>query len=252
MLVFLLVKCLLSQHLIYTTNTLLLTLLHKITIYYHTINHSSLDLISCLFIKPKNKNVNYGQNPKGWFNSIAGVVRRQFASYIRLNLAKNENEGEENSLPPSNISRQNNEKKYNFLRYDNSNNVFRTTINSTSTTTTTNTTSTDTQSQLQQHGASHLNVSENKTRQYPLPLQPLSSASASISTSSSSASGGPSTVATAACATQNGQEHQLKGIDRRHRSPDPPPRLNRGQSPMLLRKNLYELQQNSPKLQQRR
>lgn len=216
--------------------------------YTTTIHHSSLDLISCLF---KIKNVNYGQNPKGWFNSIAGVVRRQFASYIRLNLAKNENEGEENALPPSNISRQNNEKKYNFLRYDNSNNVFRTTINSTSTTTMTNTTSTDTQSQFQQHGASHLNVNENKTRQYPLPLQPLSSASTSISTSSSSASGGPSTVA-AAGTTQNGQDHQFKGIDRRHRSPDPPPRLNRGQSPMLLRKNLYELQQNSPKLQQRR
>ena len=33
----------------------------------------------------------------------------------------------------------------------------------------------------------------------------------------------------------------LAGLDRRHRSPDPPPRYNRGQSPLLLRKNLLEL-----------
>lgn len=33
----------------------------------------------------------------------------------------------------------------------------------------------------------------------------------------------------------------LSGLDRRHRSPDPPPRFNRGQSPLLLRKNLLEL-----------
>ncbi|KAH8293346.1 hypothetical protein KR018_007673 [Drosophila ironensis] len=35
--------------------------------------------------------------------------------------------------------------------------------------------------------------------------------------------------------------HILAGLDRRHRSPDPPPRYNRGQSPLLLRKNLLEL-----------
>lgn len=113
------------------------------------------------------------------------------------------------------------------------------------------TTSTDTQQPQQQYGAPPLKVSENKTRQYPLPLQPLSSASIST-TSSSSASGGSSAAAVIAATIQNDHEQQLKGIDRRHRSPDPPPRLNRGQSPMLLRKNLYELQQGSPKLQQRR
>jgi len=40
--------------------------------------------------------------------------------------------------------------------------------------------------------------------------------------------------------------HILAGLDRRHRSPDPPPRYNRGQSPLLLRKNLLELSGQPP------
>lgn len=41
--------------------------------------------------------------------------------------------------------------------------------------------------------------------------------------------------------------------DARHRSPDPPPRYNRGQSPLLLRKNLLELERStgSPMLPRR-
>lgn len=35
--------------------------------------------------------------------------------------------------------------------------------------------------------------------------------------------------------------HVLANLDKRHCSPDPPPRYNRGQSPLLLRKNLLEL-----------
>ncbi|KAH8367525.1 hypothetical protein KR200_006923 [Drosophila serrata] len=45
--------------------------------------------------------------------------------------------------------------------------------------------------------------------------------------------------------------HILAGLDRRHRSPDPPPRYNRGQSPLLLRKNLLELSGGSPLLHRR-
>lgn len=40
--------------------------------------------------------------------------------------------------------------------------------------------------------------------------------------------------------------HLLTGLDRRHRSPDPPPRYNRGQSPLLLRKQLLELSGQPP------
>lgn len=41
------------------------------------------------------------------------------------------------------------------------------------------------------------------------------------------------------------------GIDRRHRSPDPPPRFNRGQSPLLLRRNLLNRATGSPILTRR-
>uniref|UniRef100_A0A1I8PHM6 Dual specificity mitogen-activated protein kinase kinase hemipterous n=1 Tax=Stomoxys calcitrans TaxID=35570 RepID=A0A1I8PHM6_STOCA len=40
--------------------------------------------------------------------------------------------------------------------------------------------------------------------------------------------------------------HILANLDRRHRSPDPPPRYNRGQSPLLLRKNILELSGQPP------
>lgn len=44
----------------------------------------------------------------------------------------------------------------------------------------------------------------------------------------------------------------ITGIDRRHRSPDPPPRLTRGQqSPLLLRHKLQLAQSGSPLMQRR-
>lgn len=43
------------------------------------------------------------------------------------------------------------------------------------------------------------------------------------------------------CYAQAPKPHILLSINRRHRSPDPPPRYNRGQSPLLLRKNLMEI-----------
>lgn len=46
--------------------------------------------------------------------------------------------------------------------------------------------------------------------------------------------------------------HVLSGIDQRHRSPDPPPRANRGhQSPLVLRKKLELAQSQSPLVQRR-
>uniref|UniRef100_A0A182UTX4 Uncharacterized protein n=2 Tax=Anopheles merus TaxID=30066 RepID=A0A182UTX4_ANOME len=40
--------------------------------------------------------------------------------------------------------------------------------------------------------------------------------------------------------------------DRRHRSPDPPPRLNRGQSPLLLQRKLEQLGHTGSPLMNRR
>lgn len=58
-------------------------------------------------------------------------------------------------------------------------------------------------------------------------------------------------------APSNGERMQslspriLNTIDRRHRSPDPPPRYNRGQSPLMLRRNLLEYGAQSPIMSRR-
>uniref|UniRef100_A0A1A9UFF9 Dual specificity mitogen-activated protein kinase kinase hemipterous n=1 Tax=Glossina austeni TaxID=7395 RepID=A0A1A9UFF9_GLOAU len=53
-------------------------------------------------------------------------------------------------------------------------------------------------------------------------------------------------VGTAAMPSTHTPAHVLANLDKRHRSPDPPPRYNRGQSPLLLRKNLLELSGQPP------
>lgn len=112
----------------------------------------------------------------GWFNSIAGVVKRRFASYVKLHLSAGERETtkdmsdvrlHENTRPGTSTNP--------FIK----------------------------QSSIQQPSLIH-------------PPSP----------------------------------HLLS--DRRHRSPDPPPRFNRGQSPLLLRRNLLELGQHPSPLLQRR
>ncbi|GAB0092978.1 dual specificity mitogen-activated protein kinase kinase hemipterous [Sergentomyia squamirostris] len=108
----------------------------------------------------------------GWFNSIAGVVKRRFASYMKLHLASGDRGEKERGRISSNPS----------------------TVHSTPT-----------------HSTNPFLVQERA----PLPMQPPS-------------------------------PHVLGGVDRRHRSPDPPPRYNRGQSPLVLRRNLYELGQYPP------
>lgn len=56
------------------------------------------------------------------------------------------------------------------------------------------------------------------------------------------------------CYVQSLSPLKLHGVNRRHRSPDPPPRYNRGQSPLFTRKNLIEYSgqtQASPLLSRR-
>lgn len=112
----------------------------------------------------------------GWFNSIAGVVKRRFASYVKLHLSA----GERETIKDTNDLSRLNEN----TRPGTSTNPF-----------------------LKQ------------TIQQPSLIHPPS-------------------------------PHLLS--DRRHRSPDPPPRFNRGQSPLLLRRNLLELGQHPSPLLQRR
>ncbi|XP_050327849.1 dual specificity mitogen-activated protein kinase kinase hemipterous-like [Bactrocera neohumeralis] len=158
----------------------------------------------------------------GWFNTFAGAMKRQFASYVKLQLhsagspstsgAANQHEGigYESALPPSAQPAKPTLAYYRTLSAGSSSN----TSNSTS--------PTEAQPKpAQTAGSDFYDGTSGFLRRY-------AAAGASGMTSGSS------------------NAHLLTGLDRRHRSPDPPPRYNRGQSPLLLRKQLLELSGQPP------
>ncbi|XP_017475096.1 PREDICTED: dual specificity mitogen-activated protein kinase kinase hemipterous-like [Rhagoletis zephyria] len=170
----------------------------------------------------------------GWFNTFTGAMKRQFASYVKLQLhsaaspqtsssaaSQHESIGYESGLPMSAQPVKPTLAYYRTLSAGSSSN----TSNSTS----------------------------------PTDAQPKPSGLA-VSTASSAANTGGSDFydgtsgflrryAAAGASSMAGgpsNAHLLTGLDRRHRSPDPPPRYNRGQSPLLLRKQLLELSGQPP------
>ncbi|XP_037036933.1 dual specificity mitogen-activated protein kinase kinase hemipterous-like isoform X1 [Bradysia coprophila] len=113
---------------------------------------------------------------QGWFNSFAGVVKRRFASYVKLNLTSGDKQ----------------------------------------------------QQQQQQQQEKEANSSADK-RSSPNP-NTYGTSGSQLPVSSMIYPPSP----------------HILSIDRRHhRSPDPPPRYNRGQSPLVLRRNLLEYGQTS-------
>lgn len=149
---------------------------------------------------------NMMKDDTGWFNSIADLAKRRFASFVKVNLASSTGEKRpkdkylQNQMHPQ-------------------------------------------QSQQQHHHLQH--------QQYPFTggngsvVAPMNNFTASTNPFVGPSSGIPSAIPPSAAA------HVL-GNDRRHRSPDPPPRYNRGQSPLLLHRKLEKLgQTGSPLLNQR-
>uniref|UniRef100_A0A0A1XPB6 Dual specificity mitogen-activated protein kinase kinase hemipterous n=1 Tax=Zeugodacus cucurbitae TaxID=28588 RepID=A0A0A1XPB6_ZEUCU len=158
----------------------------------------------------------------GWFNTLAGAMKRQFASYVKLQLhsagspstsgAANQHDGVgyESALPPSAQPGKPTLAYYRTLSAGSSSN----TSNSTS--------PTEAQPKPgQTAGSDFYDGTSGFLRRYA-----AAGASGMVSGSSNA--------------------HLLTGLDRRHRSPDPPPRYNRGQSPLLLRKQLLELSGQPP------
>lgn len=149
---------------------------------------------------------------KGWFNSLAGVVKRRFASYVKLHLATGTGE----DGPPSggrerlrNVDRNGVEVAKPHFRSASAN------------------------AAVSQYGFNH-KVSSRPSEN-------------GAGLNGPDSSGVPTKI-------QAPSPHVLGGgNDRRHRSPDPPPRFNRGQSPLMLRRNLQELSclSGSPILNQR-
>ncbi|BFG02219.1 dual specificity mitogen-activated protein kinase kinase hemipterous [Drosophila madeirensis] len=88
--------------------------------------------------------------------------------------------------------------------------------------------------------------SSSNTSQSTSPTtEPLGSSAGFLRRYGSGGAGGPGGGGGGSISTPP-SPHILAGLDRRHRSPDPPPRYNRGQSPLLLRKNLLELSGQPP------
>ncbi|EAT45352.1 AAEL003359-PA, partial [Aedes aegypti] len=136
----------------------------------------------------------------GWFNSIADLAKRRFASFVKVNLASSTGEKRPKDK------------------------------------------------HLQNH---MLQMQQHQPPQYPFTggngslVAPMNNYPASTNPFVGPSSGIPSAIPPSAAA------HVL-GNDRRHRSPDPPPRYNRGQSPLLLHRKLEKLgQTGSPLLNQR-
>ncbi|XP_058446163.1 dual specificity mitogen-activated protein kinase kinase hemipterous-like [Malaya genurostris] len=141
-----------------------------------------------------------GDNMKdgaGWFNSFTDLAKRQFASFVKLNLATSGNEKR-----PKDKHLQ-----HHLLQHQ--------------------------QQQFQHSYGNGATVApmNNFNTSSTNPFVPTASIPSAIPPSSA--------------------VHMLSS-DRRHRSPDPPPRYNRGQSPLLLHRKLEKMgQTGSPILNQR-
>ncbi|ALC48756.1 hep [Drosophila busckii] len=196
------------------------------------------------------------QSPIGWFNTLAGAMKRQFATYVKTQL---------NSTATS---------------------------PTTATTTTSSSLGQELEPALAPQPPPYRSVISNgsssagggKSYYYHRTLSAASSSSSHNTSQSTSpttepltgpgpgltgggggggtsgflrryaSSGGSLGLHTSGSISTPPSPHLLAGVDRRHRSPDPPPRYNRGQSPLLLRKNLLELSgqpPGSPLLQRR-
>ncbi|XP_017029238.1 dual specificity mitogen-activated protein kinase kinase hemipterous isoform X1 [Drosophila kikkawai] len=164
------------------------------------------------------------QQEAGWFHTLAGAMKRQFATYVKTQL---------NST--ASLEQQQQQE----------------------------------QEQVQQHPPAqqppqppaYRSIVNNGGHSKSYYYRTLSAASSSSNTSQSTSptteplpggGGGTSSfLRRYASSSTPPSPHILSGLDRRHRSPDPPPRYNRGQSPLLLRKNLLELSGGSPLLHRR-
>ncbi|KAH8245425.1 hypothetical protein KR032_009997 [Drosophila birchii] len=172
------------------------------------------------------------QQDAGWFHTLAGAMKRQFATYVKTQLNSTASL-EQQEQEPAGGGHQNQAHPLQPPQPP----AYRSIVN---------------------------NGGNSKSYYY----RTLSAASSSSNTSQSTSptteplpggggGGGGSTGGTSsflrryASSSTPPSPHILAGLDRRHRSPDPPPRYNRGQSPLLLRKNLLELSGGSPLLHRR-
>lgn len=148
------------------------------------------------------------QQEQGWFNSIAGLAKRSFAS-IKLNLGNNNNNGTSGT---STLGDKRTLKEKHLLQQQ-----------------------LQQQQQHQPYPATHFDPSVAGSTGPGAGVPPPYGSGMFVSSMVQPPSAIPSHAGPISHVLGSGT------ADRRHRSPDPPPRLNRGQSPLLLQRKLEQL-----------
>ncbi|KAM7348436.1 dual specificity mitogen-activated protein kinase kinase hemipterous-like [Cochliomyia hominivorax] len=177
------------------------------------------------------KENNY-KTESGWFNTLAGAMKRQLSNYVKTQTINN-NPSTNSATSPTNghdMLNAGTERKTPHLYYQRTMSCGSSTNSSNSHTTSP---STDANKSISTEGFQEGSSAAGFIRRY--------AATGGAGVGSVNASG-PNTSLPAA----HTPPHILANLDRRHRSPDPPPRYNRGQSPLLLRKNILELSGQPP------
>lgn len=204
--------------------------------------------------------INHGV-ASGWFNTLAGAMKRQFATYVKTQLnstamSPTANIGSSSSELPTLATQEQTSPQtppqQSAYRSSNSSNI----INNS------NAGKTYYYRTLSAASSSSSHTTSQSTSPTTEPLTGSASGAGVGVTGGGGGGGVAGSGFLRRYASSGGSistppsPHLLAGLDRRHRSPDPPPRYNRGQSPLLLRKNLLELggggqTPGSPMLQRR-
>ncbi|KAH8400300.1 hypothetical protein KR215_009989 [Drosophila sulfurigaster] len=184
-----------------------------------------------------------------WFNTLAGAMKRQFATYVKTQLnstatsplAPNptQSQSQPQPQPPAYRSLLNNGTTTGGKSY------YYRTLSAASSSSSHNTSQSTSPTTEPLTGVSGCGATSGFLRRY---------ASSGAGVGCGGGGGGGHGGGGGGSMSTPPSPHLLAGLDRRHRSPDPPPRYNRGQSPLLLRKNLLEMSgqtAGSPLLQRR-
>ncbi|XP_037889855.1 dual specificity mitogen-activated protein kinase kinase hemipterous-like isoform X2 [Glossina fuscipes] len=162
----------------------------------------------------------------GWFNSLAGAMKRQIANYVKMNNSNTHLAQTSSTMNGADCSSPD-------VSETKPQSYYRTMSSAGSSTNTSNNTSPTEQAKTALVGQPD-----------GTDFQEASNAAGFLRRYAVTGGANASTciaVGTAAMPGTHTPAHVLANLDKRHRSPDPPPRYNRGQSPLLLRKNLLEL-----------
>lgn len=182
----------------------------------------------------------------GWFNTLAGAMKRQLSNYVKIQTTNNNSPSNSATTSPTN----NVGGAVDAGQDNNKSNLFYRTMSAGSSSSPSNSQTTSPSNDTAGLKGSGGNGSEG--------FQEGSSAGGFIrryaASTGSGGGGGPSGMGTninapgtnSSITATHTPAHILANLDRRHRSPDPPPRYNRGQSPLLLRKNILELSGQPP------